>query len=137
MSNIRVDLDKVQVLEGQGIGEGNFELNIKVQEGSNKVSWPDPYPAYRVVDQGGAVYNIGKTVGTYAVNTGTLSKLYNLTVSEIDKGTLGQDDVGAGTITFDLTPTMAPSTKSMTVELKRPNMSWLGKVKVTMTAQRV
>jgi hypothetical protein len=53
MAQIRVELKSVQVVEGQGIGEGNFELNLKVQEGNNKVSWPDPYPAYRVVDQGG------------------------------------------------------------------------------------
>ena len=137
MSKVRVDLDNVQVVEGQGIGEGNFELNIKVQEGANKVFWPDPYPAYRVVDQGGAIYTIGKTVATYTIDSGTLSKLYNLSVNEIDKGTLGQDDIGAGTLSFDLTPTMAPSTKSVTIDLKRPNMSKLGKVKVTLTAQRV
>ena len=74
MAKIRVDLESVQVIEGQGIAEGNFELNIKVQEGANQVSWPDPYPAYRVVDQGGALYDIGKAVGTYEVASGTLSK---------------------------------------------------------------
>jgi len=40
-------------------------------------------------------------------------------------------------VTFDLTGTMAPATKSATIDLKRPNMNELGKVKVTMTAQRV
>jgi hypothetical protein len=30
MSNIRIGLDSVQVTEGQGIGEGNFELRIQV-----------------------------------------------------------------------------------------------------------
>jgi hypothetical protein len=33
-------------------------------------------------------------------------------------------------------PTMAPSTKSATISLKRPNMSYQGKVKVIMTAQQ-
>lgn len=138
MSKIRVDLTSVQSLKGQGIGEGNLELNIKVQEGNHKVFWPDPYPAFRVVDQGGAIYGIDDTtVATYEVTSGTLSKKYTIEVKEIDKGTLGQDDVGFGDLTFDLTPTMAPSTKYATIELKRPNMNSLGKVKVGITAQRV
>jgi hypothetical protein len=58
-------------------------------------------------------------------------------VTEVDKGTLGQDDYGQGTVTFDLTPTMAPSTKSVTISLKRPTMKFQGKVKVTLTAQVV
>jgi hypothetical protein len=40
-------------------------------------------------------------------------------------------------VTFDLTGTMAPSTKSATIPLKRPNMNELGKVQVTLVAQRV
>ena len=43
---------------------------------------------------------------------------------------------GQSTLTFDLIPTMAPSTKSATISLKRPNMSYQGKVKVPMTAQQ-
>ena len=137
MACIRVQLKSVEVVEGQGIGEGNLELNLKVQEGNNKVYWPDPYPAYRVVDQGGAVYGIGKTVATYEVTTGTLSKLYSIDAFEIDKGMLGQDDLGHGDVTFALTPTMAPATKSVTITLKRPNMNTQGKVKVTLVAQQV
>ena len=137
MSKIHVDLDSVKVLDGQGIGEGNFELNIKVQEGKNVVHWPDPYPEYSKVDQGGAVKAIGKQVATYTVDSGTLSKKYTVSVVEVDKGTLGQDDTGVGWISFDLTPTMKPSTKSATINLKRPNMNENGKVQVTMTAQQV
>jgi hypothetical protein len=67
-----------------------------------------------------------------------LSKKYTIEVKEIDKGTLGRDDIGFGALTFDLTPTMAPSTKYSTIELKRPNMKKaLGKIKVGMTAQRI
>jgi hypothetical protein len=137
MAKIRVDLKSVQVIEGQGIGEGNFELNVKVQEGSHRVFWPDPYPAYARVDQGGAVHGINKPVATYEVASGKLSKLFSIDVKEVDKGTLGQDDIGHGDLTLDLTPGMAPATKSATISLKRPNMSWQGKVKVTMTAQQV
>ncbi len=138
MANVHVDLDSVKVLEGQGIGEGNFELNIKAQEGGNVVHWPDPYPASSKVDQGGGVQSIGKRIATYTVASGTLSKKFTITAREIDKGTLGQDDEGVGWVTFDLTSTMAPVTKSAKIELKRPNMKkTLGEVKVTLTAQRV
>ena len=57
-------------------------------------------------------------------------------MTEVDKGTLGQGDYGQSTLTFDLMPTMAPSTKSATISLKRPNMNYQGKVKVTMSAER-
>ena len=137
MANVHVDLDSVRVTDGQGIGEGNFELNIKVQEGSHVVHWPDPYPEYSVVDQGGGRKSIGKRVATYAVASGTVSKKFTISVKEIDKGTLGQDDSGVGWLTFDLTPTMGPATKTAKINLKRPNMSELGQVEVTMVAQRV
>ena len=137
MASVHVDLESVKVLDGQGIGEGNFELNIKAQEGSHVVHWPDPYPAYNKVDQGGGVKSIGKRIATYNIASGTLSKKFTITVREIDKGTLGQDDDGVGSVTFDLTGTMALSTKSATIPLKRPNMNELGKVQVTLVAQRV
>ncbi len=88
------------------------------------------------VDKGGAPQTIGKRVGTYNVKTGKLTKRFTIDVTEVDKGTLGQDDQGQGTLTFDLTPNMKPSTKAASIRLKRPNMSYKGKVKVTMTAQR-
>jgi hypothetical protein len=138
MSSIRVDLASVQVVDGQGIGEGNLELNVKVQEGRNRVDWPDPYPAYHKVDQGGAVntFDLPKTIGTYEVESGTLNKLFSISVVEVDKGTLGQDDTGSGSITFDLQPDMAAQTKYAAIDLKRPNMKELGKVKVGLIAQR-
>jgi len=136
MANIRVVLDHVKVLKGQGIGEGNLEINIKVQEGSNIVHWPAPYPEFSVVDQGGGVKSIGKTVATYAVTSGTLSKKFTISVKEIDKGLLGQDDSGVGWVTFDLTPTMGVVTTPAIINLKRPNMSVLGQVQVMLIAQR-
>ena len=134
MSQIRVDLESVQVTEGQGIGEGDFELRLQVQEGSNQVVWPSLNSSAKV-DKGGSPYTINRQVGTYTVDSGTLSKRFTIDVTEIDKGTLGQDDQGSGTLTFDLKPNMTPSSKTATISLKRPNMSFLGKVKVTMSAQ--
>jgi hypothetical protein len=136
MAKIRVDLESVQVTEGQGIGEGDFELRIQAQEGSHSVVWPS-LNGWTKVDKGGAAQSINREVATYDVTSGTLSKKVVLDVTEVDGGTLGQDDQGQGTVTFDMTPTMAPSTKPVTISLKRPDMSFLGKVKVTMTAQRV
>jgi hypothetical protein len=136
MAKIRVDLESVQVTEGQGVGEGDFELRIQVQEGSNDIVWPSLNGSTKV-DKGGAAQSIGREVATYTVTSGTLSKRFTIDVTEVDKGTLGQDDQGQATLTFDLTPTMAPSTQSATISLKRPNMGFHGKVKVTLTAQQV
>ncbi len=136
MSRIRVDLESVQVTEGQGIGEGDFELRIQVQEGGNLIVWPSLNGSTKV-DKGGSAQSINREVATYTVTSGTLSKRFTIDVTEVDKGTLGQDDQGQSTLTFDLEPTMAPSVKTATIGLKRPNMNVNGTVKVTMTAQRV
>ena len=135
MSRIRVDLESVQVTEGQGIGEGDFELRIQVQEGGNHIVWPSLNGSTKV-DKGGAAQSINREVATYTV-TSALSKRFTIDVTEVDKGTLGQDDQGQSTLTFDLDPTMAPSVKTANIGLKRPNMNVNGTVKVTMTAQRV
>ena len=135
MSRIRVDLESVQVTAGQGIGEGDFELRIQVQEGSNHIVWPSLNGSTKV-DKGGAAQSINREVATYTV-TSPLSKRFTIDVTEVDKGTLGQDDQGQSTLTFDLDPTMVPSVKTATIGLKRPSMNVNGTVKVTMTAQRV
>ena len=69
------------------------------------------------------------------MDSGTLSKRFTVDVTEVDKGTLGQDDYGQGVIQFDLTPGMPPKTQTATISLKRPKMKYEGKVKVTMSAQ--
>jgi hypothetical protein len=135
MSKIRVDLESVQVTEGQGVGEGDFELRLQVAEGGNLLIWPSLNGSTKV-DKGGAAQSINKPIATYTVTSGTLSKKFTIDVTEVDKGTLGQDDQGQSTLTFDLTPTMAPSTKSAIISLKRPDMSYQGKVKVNLTAQQ-
>jgi hypothetical protein len=136
MSNIRVDLDSVEVTDGQGGIEGDFELRLEVKEGNHHVIWPAGV-TWAKVDKNGPPHPIGQKVAIYDVSSGTLSKRFNVTATEVDGGTLGGDDYGSGVITFDLTPNMAPSVKSTTISLKRPNMKYEGKVKVTMAAQRV
>ena len=134
MSNINVDLESVQCVDGQGVGEGDFELRVQVQEGSHQLVWPSLNSSAKI-DNNGAPYTVNRRVATYPVNSGTLSKRFTIDLTEVDKGTLGQDDYGQSTISFDLTPNMAPSTTSTTISLKRPNLKYEGKVKVTMTAQ--
>lgn len=137
MAKIRVDLESVQVIDGQGVGEGDFELRIQVQEGPHHVVWPALNSSAKV-DKGGDPFTINRKVATYTVNGGTLSKRFTVDVTEVDKGTLGQDDYGQATFNFDLTSDMAPITKNATINLKRPNMKKRnGKVKVVMSAQRV
>jgi hypothetical protein len=70
MSKIRVDLESVQVTEGEGIGEGDFELRIQVQEGTNHMVWPSLNSSARI-DKGGAAYTINREIGTYSVSSGT------------------------------------------------------------------
>jgi len=136
MAKIRINLESVQVTDGQGIGEGNFELNVSASDGKHTVHWPGLYPLAGRVDQGGALTSITGLVGTYEVESGTLSKSVTVNVNEIDKGTLGQDDTGKGYVTFELSPTMAATRKSVTVPLKPMNQKENGAVKVTLLAQR-
>ena len=134
MSRIRLDLESVQVTEGQGVSEGDFELRISVQEGDHNIVWPTLNGSTRV-DNGGPAVTINRAVATYTVTSGTLTKRFTIDVTEVDKGLNGQDDTGQGTVSFDLTPNMAPSTKYVTISLKRPSGGYQGKVKVTMSAQ--
>jgi len=135
MSNIRVDLESVQVTDGQGVGEGDFELRVQVQEGSHQLTWPALNSSAKV-DKNGSPYTINREVATYPVDSGTLSKRFTVDVTEVDKGTLGQDDYGQAVIQFDLTPGMSPKTQTATIDLKRPSMKKKnGTVKVTLSAQ--
>ena len=136
MSRIRVDLESVQVIDGQGVAEGDFELRIQVQEGNNQVVWPALNSSAKV-DKGDDPFTINRQVATYSVNGGKLNKRFTIDVTEVDKGTLGQDDYGQATLSFDLTSDMASTSKSATISLKRPNQKKRdGKVKVVMSAQQ-
>jgi hypothetical protein len=136
MSNIRVDLESVQVVEGQGIAEGDFELRVQVQEGSHNLVWPS-LNGWVKVDKNGPAMTINRPIAVYPVTTGKLTKRFEVDLTEVDGGTLGKDDIGGGAVTIDLTPDMAPAAVSTTIPLKRPNMKFEGKVKVTLAAQRI
>ena len=136
MSQIRVKLEDAAVTEGQGIGEGKLELRIQAGDGTHTVVWPALNSSVPLV-VGAPPYPIGWEVGRYTVTAGTLSKKFDLAVTEEDGGTLGANDLGSGSITFDLTPDMAPSDKSATINLYQPHMKKsLGQVRIRMAAQR-
>lgn len=136
MSRIGIDLESIQVTDGQGVGEGDFEMRVQVQEGKNNVVWPN-LNGWIKVDKNGPAKTINKRVGVYSVDSGTLSKRFTIDVTEVDGGTLGQDDEGHNTVTFELTPNMAATTKSTLINLFRPNMNFNGQVKVVLSAQLV
>jgi len=136
MSNIRVNIDSVQVIEGQGVSEGDFELRVQVQEGAHNVVWP-ALNGWEKVDRNGPPASVNQTVAIYPVSSGKLTKAFKVNLTEVDGGFNGADDTGTGDITLDLTPDMAPAFVSKTISLNRPNGSYAGKVKVTLGAQRV
>ncbi|MCU0227521.1 MAG: hypothetical protein MUF01_07760 [Bryobacterales bacterium] len=133
---VRVSLHNIQVIEGQGVGEGDFEMRIQVQEGNNSIVWPSAN-GYTKVDNNGVAHTINRLVGTYTVSNGSLTKRFEFDGTEVDGGTLGKDDQGQGSITFTLTPNMAPEVKYVTMSLKRPRMKTNGKVKVGLLAEGI
>lgn len=133
MSKITVQLNKVEVTDGQGIVEGDLELRIQVTEGSNTVVWPSANGSQKV-DNGGAQSLITLPVASYNVTSGTLTKSFDISVTEVDGGVYGKDDLGTGKVTIAMTPSMGDTYKSAFISLKRPTMNFNGKVKVTLKA---
>jgi hypothetical protein len=141
MSVIRVELDCVQVTEGAGIGEGDFELRIHVLEKVTgvgnvpRVIWPSIDSTMKV-NNNGTVKRIDQEVKRYTVNSGSLSKTFLIIVEEEDTGTLGQDEVGQNSVTFELTPNMSKTTEPATITLRNQGNNE-GQVKVNLVAEQL
>ena len=134
MSRISVAASKIEVLEGQGIGEGDLEIRLNVSEGNHSMTWPS-FDGSEKVDNGGAPKSIENgEVAYYTVNTGTLSKMFTINVTEADSG-FNADDTGLGYITFSLAPNMQATTQYADIKLNRKNSKEKGKVRVTLKAQ--
>ena len=130
MSKIRVSLESVKVLHGQGVGEGDLELRVWMTEaGKPAVYWPGPEDT-KLVDKGGAPVFPNRTIGTYDVASGTLTKRFTVNVIEVDK--LGEDDSDGTTVTVSMTPSMAPKSYPHTFVLRNG-----GQVQATLVAERV
>jgi hypothetical protein len=140
MSNVRVDLAETAVTDGQGGGEGNFELRIRVLEAIplqgnlTKVIWPSNNTTAEV-NNNGDVRRINREVETYNISS-KVTKNFLILVDEEDTGTLGQDEFGQASLAFELTPGMCRTTRSAFITL-RNNGGNEGQVRVTLTAQAV
>ena len=133
-NKIRLTLNNVSVVEGQGVSEGDFELQIQAVEGSHNVMWPS-LNGWTRVDKDGTPFSIDEDIATYTISSDSLTKSINLSVTEIDGGFNGGDDTGSGSVTITMKPGMAPVTKSAYITLDKPNGGKNGKVKVTIKAQ--
>ncbi|MDZ7637450.1 MAG: hypothetical protein U5J83_04245 [Bryobacterales bacterium] len=131
---VKVSLHTIQVVDGQGVGEGDFEMRVQVQEGNNSIVWPSANGTVKV-DNNGAAHTINRSIGTYTITNGSLTKQFEIDCTEEDGGVLGKDDQGHGTVTFTLTPGMPPTMKYATIGLKRPRMNVNGQVKVGLKAE--
>jgi hypothetical protein len=134
MSRIRVSATKLEVRDGQGIGEGNFEIILKVSEGNNSME----SSSIEKLDNGGTPQFIENgEIGYYTVTSGTLSKRFTIKLTELDSG-WNENDYGYGSITFSLTPNMKATTKYIDISLKGTNnKNEKGVVRVTLEAQVV
>jgi hypothetical protein len=137
MSNFQVMLDTVQVKDGQGASEGDFELRLEVRDDENhSIIWPAPHSSSKV-DNNGPALPIKREVGTYSITSGTVSKRIDVDATEVDKGLNGQDDYGSGYVTFDLKDGMTPTTKYTNIKLKRPKEGFEGEISVGLVAKQI
>jgi hypothetical protein len=140
MSNVCVTLDSVQVTDGQGAGEGNFELRIQVLEAIplqgnlTKLIWPSLNDTEEI-NNNGDVRTINREVDTYKILS-RVTKNFRILVDEEDTGTLGQDEFGQASVAFELTPGMCRTTRPALITL-RNNGGNEGQVRVTLAAQSV
>jgi hypothetical protein len=141
MSNVRVTLDSVEVTDGQGVGEGNFDLRIQVLESIplqgnlTKVIWPS-LNTTEEVNNNGTIRPINQVVDTYPIGSRKVTKNFLILVEEEDTGTLGQDEFGQASLAFELTPNMCRTTRPALITL-RNNGGNEGQVRVTLAAQSV
>lgn len=137
MANIEIRLEKVGVTQGQGIGEGAFELRLTLRSGNNMVNWPNA-TSNASVPVGAQVQVTNQQVEVVAVAPGQiLSRAVTIEVLEIDKGLNGEDDFGSGSIDFELREGMPSTLKSVRIGLRRPKMNVKGEVEVFVRAQQL
>lgn len=133
MSKIQTKLASVKVTKGEGVGEGDFELQLEVNGDGGSVTWPAPGSTAKV-DNSDRPLPIDEVINTYTVNA-PVTKQYKIHAREVDSGFNGGDDEGDGYISFDLNPTMQPATKSTKIDIKGHRMGKPhGQIEVTMTA---
>jgi hypothetical protein len=137
MSKVKVSFETVEVDDGQGVLEGDFELRIKFSDGTLEHTWPSSTGTIKV-DRGGAVLSPREEIATYEIAPGkTLSKSFTINVEEVDAGPFDQDDVGTGKLTFNLSAGMMSTSKSSVIPLNRLEGKDKGRVIVKLVAEQV
>ena len=90
------------------------------------------------MDKNGPPKTINERAGIYSVDSGTLSKRFTVDVTEVDGERWDRDDIGPSTVTFELGPDTAATTKFAVIDLKQHNLKkYNGKVKAGLSAQLV
>ena len=131
-STIETRLATVKVTKGQGVSEGRLELQLEVKDDSGKsTTWPAQGSSAEI-DNNGSTYTIDEQLGLFTIG-GPVSKKYSIHAIEVDKGFNGQNDEGDGSTTFDLTPDMSLTPKSVTIDLYTKHRKH-GQIQVSLTA---
>lgn len=139
-SNVKVTLDCIRVSDGQGVGEGNFEMRVQILESLfgagflSKTIWPS-LNGTTSVNNNGTTLTINREVDTYSVNS-VLWKTFLIIATEEDTGTLGQDEVGQASLAFDLREGMSKYSKNAVINLNNRGRNE-GQVVITMSAMAV
>ena len=131
-----MELDQVCVTEGQGVGEGDFELQIQVLEATpvgyvERAIWPSINRTEKVNNNGDP-----KKIGNQWKQTYYTAgeRKFVVTAVEEDTGTLGKDEFGQQSVVFDFQPNMGKYLKTATIGLSNKTRH-RGEIKVTLTAQ--
>lgn len=139
--NVDYTLESVKVTNGEGIGEGAFELRIEVLEVGqsneliSKAIWPGDRST-KQVKKDGTPMPINRPIGTYPAGPEgwNVWKTFVIKVTEEDTGTLGQDEFGSGQVRFDFSEAVCKTTESAKIPLSVGNKT-RGEVQVNILAQ--
>jgi len=113
------------------VSEGAFELQLEVKDDSGKsATWPALGSSAK--DNNGSTYTIDEQLSLFTIS-GPVSKKYFIHAIEVDKGFNGQNDDGDGSTTFDLTPDMVLTPKSVAIDLVAKRRKH-GQIQVGLTA---
>jgi hypothetical protein len=135
-STYSVGLKSVRANELQNVGEGHFEVRVKVQEGNTTKFWPSA-SSFANIDRNGT-FDIDFEINTYTVSSGTITKIFEITVREDDRGGFnGKDDIGHGTIPFVMEPNLGSVYEETEIPLLRPDGNFQGSVIVGLARSRI
>ncbi|MDO9018504.1 MAG: hypothetical protein Q8S73_41325 [Deltaproteobacteria bacterium] len=138
-SKIRVSFDKIEVVEGRGLGDTKtLELNVAAGDGTVTSTWPAPGSFSSVTKSQPRVFTGHEgMIGVYSVEEGdSLTKRFGVNIIEHDTGANGQDDQGVGHITLELSDGVS-IVVGKAIKLYNRAGTYAGKVKVSLRAEEI